>query len=140
MCESKHKSIHEQGRESLYHMITTRWRWLTSRLHAKNNSPQELVMKCCVMSWQESKVHRFLCWTKYPIWELFIFGLSSWSSLVSEHEAAIYVQVIKRRQETQPKSEPSPRKKKSCIRLFLLILKQSSRLWAAYEKSCSNAR
>ena len=33
----------------------------------------------------------------------------------SEHEAAVHVQGIKRRQETQPKSEPSPRKKKSCI-------------------------
>ena len=34
----------------------------------------------------------------------------------SEHEAAVHVvQGIKRRQETLPKSEPSPRKKKSCI-------------------------
>lgn len=36
-------------------------------------------------------------------------------SATSGHEAADYVQGIKRKQQTQPQSEPSPKKKKSCV-------------------------
>ena len=95
-------------------MITTRWPWLTSRLPAKKHFASRIGddVLCDVLAGEQGPSCSSL--DQIPdmkvVYIRFIEPVQS-----SEHGAALYVQGMKRKQETQPKSEPSPRKKKSCV-------------------------